>query len=164
MAFMRADILLPKFAKDAEKMNKWSVVACDQYTSEPDYWNKVKEITENQYSTLYVTVPEIYLNDKDIEERIKKTNATMDAYMEDGVFDEYKNSYIFVERTLRNGVKRLGIVGVVDLEEYDFNKGSKAKIRATEGTVVSRIPPRLKVRQDAPIELPHIMLLIDDKD
>lgn len=164
MAFMRADILLPKFAKDAEKMNKWSVVACDQYTSEPDYWNKVKEITEKQYSTLYVTVPEIYLNDKDIEERIKNTNATMDKYMAEGVFDEYKNSYIFVERTLRNGVKRLGIVGVVDLEEYDFNKGSKAKIRATEGTVVSRIPPRLKVRQDAPIELPHIMLLIDDKD
>ncbi len=164
MAFMRADILLPKFAKDSDKMNKWSVVACDQYTSEPEYWNAVQNLTENEKSTLYLTVPEIYLNDADIEDRIQNTNATMDKYMEDGVFDEYKNSYIFVERTLRSGVKRLGIVGMVDLEEYDFNKGSKAKIRATEGTVVSRIPPRLKVRQDAPVELPHIMLLIDDKD
>ncbi len=162
MAFMRADILLPKFLSNAEKMKKWSVVACDQYTSEPEYWNEVTNLTKNENSTLYLTVPEIYLNDKDIDERIKNTNKTMNEYMENDVFDEYKNSYIFVERTLRNGVKRLGIVGMVDLDEYDYNKGSKTKIRATEGTVVSRIPPRLKVRNDALIELPHIMLLIDD--
>ncbi|MBQ2966862.1 MAG: DUF1015 domain-containing protein [Clostridia bacterium] len=164
MAFTRADILLPKFAKDAEKMKKWSVVACDQYTSEPEYWNEVHAITKDEASTLYVTVPEIYLNDADIEERIQNTNATMQTYMENDIFDEYKNSYIFVERTLRNGVKRLGIVGAVDLEEYDYTITSKTKIRATEGTIVSRIPPRLKVRKDAPIELPHIMLLIDDTD
>lgn len=162
MAFKRADILLPKFANDSEKMNKWSVVACDQYTSEPEYWDEVKKITKDAFSTLNLTVPEIYLNDDDIDERIKNTNSTMDKYTKNDVFEEHKNSYIFVERTLRNGVKRLGIVGMIDLEEYDYTKGSKTKVRATEGTVVSRIPPRLKVRNDAPIELPHIMLLIDD--
>lgn len=157
--FAPGEILLPKATTD---MTKWSVVACDQYTSEPEYWEEVSKVTRDAFSTLYLTVPEIYLNDKDIDERIKNTNSTMEKYIENDVFEEHKNSYIFVERTLRNGVKRLGIVGMVDLEEYDYTKGSKTKVRATEGTVVSRIPPRLKVRQDAPIELPHIMLLIDD--
>ncbi len=163
MAFTRADILLPNFSDDKDKMRKWSVVACDQYTSEPEYWNEVGKITNDAHSTLFLTVPEIYLNDKDIDKRIKDTNLTMKKYMESDVFTEYKNSYIFIERTLRNGVKRLGVVGMVDLEEYDYTEHSKTKIRATEGTVVSRIPPRLKVRQDAPVELPHIMLLIDDE-
>ncbi len=162
MSFRRCDILLPKFSDNQEKMKQWSVVACDQYTSEPDYWQEVEKITEGAYSTLRLTVPEIYLNDADIDERIKKTNETMKTYMAEDVFTEYKDSYIFVERTLANGVKRLGIVGSVDLEEYDYTVGSQTKVRATEGTVVSRIPPRLKVRKDAPIELPHIMLLIDD--
>ncbi len=162
MTFQRADILLPKFCDDAEKMNTWSVVACDQYTSEPDYWNEVTNLTNGKPSTLYVTVPEIYLNDADIEKRIEKTNQTMQEYMEDTVFTEHKNTFIFVERTLQSGVKRLGIVGMVDLEDYDYSVGSQTKVRATEGTVVSRIPPRLKVRQNAPVELPHIMLLIDD--
>lgn len=163
MTFKRADILLPKFHNDPEKMKTWSVVACDQYTSEPEYWNEVNALTKEKESTLYVTVPEIYLNDADIEDRIQKTNETMQTYMADGVFTEHKNTYIFVERTLRNGVKRLGIVGMVDLEDYDYAVGSQTKVRATEGTVVSRIPPRLKVRQDAPVELPHIMLLIDNE-
>jgi len=164
MTFQRADILLPNFSKDSEKMKQWSVVACDQYTSEPEYWQAVSELVGEAPSTLRLTVPEIYLNDADIEERIKKTNAVMAQYMQDGVFTEHKNSYIFVERKLANGVTRLGIVGAVDLEDYDYAKDSQTKIRATEGTVISRIPPRLKVRQDAPVELPHIMLLIDDKD
>ncbi len=164
MAFKRADILLPKFAQDSEKMKKWSVVACDQYTSEPEYWEAVNKTVADSPSTLRITVPEIYLNDKDIDERIKNTNLEMGKYMADGIFDEYKSCYIFVERTLKNGVKRYGIMGMVDLEEYDYSKGSSTKVRATEGTVVSRIPPRLKVRKDAPIELPHIMLLIDDAD
>lgn len=164
MAFMRADILLPEFSNEPDKMKKWSVVACDQYTSEPEYWEQVSALTKGEKSTLYLTVPEIYLNDKDIDERIKNTNACMDEYVEKEVFEEYKNSYIFIERTLKNGAKRLGIVGMADLEEYDYSKDSKTKIRATEGTVVSRIPPRLKVRKDALIELPHIMLLIDDTE
>ena len=162
MTFKRADILLPKFSGDSEKMKKWSVVACDQYTSEPDYWKEVSEFTKESETTLNLTVPEIYLNDSDIDERIKNTNASMERYMSEEVFSEYKKSFIYVERTLANGAKRLGIVGMVDLEDYNYEKGSQTKIRATEGTVISRIPPRLKVRQDAPVELPHIMMLIDD--
>lgn len=164
MSFKRADIMLPKFSNDSEKMQKWSVVACDQYTSEPDYWKEVCAYTEGELSTLNLIVPEIYLADKDIDERIKKTNAAMTDYMAKDVFCEYKNTYIYIERTLANGVKRLGVVGMVDLEDYDYSVGSQTKIRATEGTVVSRIPPRLKVRRDAQIELPHIMMLIDDKN
>ena len=163
MTFKRADILLPKFSKDAEKMKKWSVVACDQYTSEPDYWHAVSDCVGESESTFKLTVPEIYLNDKDIEQRIKNTNAEMEKYMAENIFNEYKNTYIFVERTLASGVKRLGIVGAVDLEDYDYSSDSQTKIRATEGTVVSRIPPRLKVRCEAMIELPHIMMLIDDE-
>lgn len=164
MTFKRADILLPVFSKDSEKMKKWSVVACDQYTSEPEYWAEVKEFVGSEKSTLNLMVPEIYLNDADIDERIKKTNAVMSEFMAENVFAEHKNTYIFVERTLKSGVKRLGVVGMVDLEDYDYSAGSQTKIRATEGTVVSRIPPRLKVRCDAPVELPHIMMLIDDAD
>lgn len=163
MTFKRADILLPSFSKDSEKMKKWSVVACDQYTSEPEYWKEVSEFTENEKSTLNLTVPEIYLNDKDIEKRIDKTNENMAQYINENIFKEYKNTYLYIERTLKNSVKRLGIIGMVDLEDYDYNKGSQTKVRATEGTVVSRIPPRLKVRNNALIELPHIMLLIDDE-
>ncbi len=163
MTFKRADILLPVFSKDSEKMQKWSVVACDQYTSEPEYWQAVSEKTEGAYSTLNLTVPEIYLNDADIEERIARTNKAMAQYMAEGIFTEYKNTYIFVERTLASGVKRLGVVGMVDLEDYDYSPDSQTKVRATEGTVISRIPPRLKVRRDALVELPHIMLLIDDE-
>ncbi len=164
MTFQRADILLPRFSMDGKKMKKWSVVACDQYTSEPEYWQEVNECVGDSESTLRITVPEIYLNDADIEDRIKNTNAVMAEYMQNDIFAEYKNTYIYVERTLKNGVKRLGVVGAVDLEDYDYSKGSQTKIRATEGTVISRIPPRLKVRKDAPVELPHIMMLIDDRD
>ena len=163
MTFKRADILLPKFSQDADKMQKWSVVACDQYTSEPEYWKSADGFIGESESTLRITVPEIYLNDKDIEERIRKTNEKMREYVENDIFTEYKNSYIFVERTLKNGATRLGVVGMVDLEDYDYSVGSKSKIRATEGTVVERIPPRLKVRCNAPVELPHIMMLIDDE-
>ena len=163
MTFKRADILLPAFSGDAEKMKKWSVVACDQYTSEPEYWKEAEGIIGDAESTLRLTVPEIYLNDADIDTRIKNTNLAMADYMEKGIFTEYKNSYIFVERTLANGAKRLGIIGMVDLEDYDYSAGSESKIRATEGTVVERIPPRLKVRRSALIELPHIMMLIDDE-
>ena len=164
MTFKRADILLPQFSKDAEKMKKWSVVACDQYTSEPEYWAEVEKTVGDSRSTLRVTIPEIYLNDSDIGSRIKNANDTMKKYLEESIFEEHKNTYIYVERTLANGVKRLGVVGMVDLEDYDYSKGSQTKIRATEGTVVSRIPPRLKVRREALIELPHIMMLIDDAD
>ncbi|MBE6573799.1 MAG: DUF1015 domain-containing protein [Ruminococcaceae bacterium] len=154
--FFAADILLPK--ADYEK---WSVVACDQFTSEPHYWAKTKEITEGYNSTYNLVLPEAYLS-SDNSSLVASINANMSVYLEEGIFNEYKDAMIFVERTLPKGKVRYGIVGAVDLEEYDFSKGSKSLIRATEGTVLERIPPRVEIRKDAPLELPHVMLLIDD--
>ena len=158
MIFKRADILLPK---DAD-MSKWSVVACDQYTSEPKYWEDAKLVVGNNPSALNIIFPEIFLNDPDKKERVKNINQAMDKYIEQGVLKETEPCLIYVERTLKNKTVRRGIMGVVDLEEYDFNKGSTSKIRATEGTVLERIPPRVEIRENASLELPHIMLLIDD--
>ena len=164
MIFKPADVLLPKFCEKSEEMTKWSVVACDQYTSEPEYWENTDTIVGCSPSTLRLIVPEIYLNDENIDSRISDVNTAMCQYVSDGIFEEYKNTYIYIERTQANGAVRRGIVGCVDLEEYDYSVGSVSKIRATEGTVLSRIPPRLKVRTDAAVELPHIMMLIDDLD
>ena len=157
--FDKANILIPHNID----YTKWSVVACDQYTSQPDYWNEVEKNVGDSPSTLNIIYPEIYLNDNK-EERIKKINSTMRKYIDGGIFAEYKNSLILVERTQRNGKKRYGIIGQVDLEDYDFSVGSNSKIRATEGTVIERIPPRVKIRENAPLELPHILMLIDDPD
>ena len=152
--FFPADILLPK-----EDFEKWAVVACDQYTSEPEYWDDVERIVGDSPSALNIILPEVFLK-KDNSRRIEKINKTMEQYIEDGVFEEHKNSMIYVERRA-HGTIRKGIVGLVDLEEYDYSRDSHALIRATEATVIERIPPRVKVRQAAPIELPHIMILID---
>jgi len=158
--FYPADILLPK--KDFEK---FSVVACDQYTSEPEYWDKVEEIVGDFPSAYKITLPEIYLSDKDgVDRRIAAINAEMEKYLCGDVFNEYKNAFIYVERRLACGKIRKGVVGAVDLEAYDYRKGSKFPIRATEGTVLERIPPRVKIRRDASMELPHVMLLIDDAE
>ena len=154
--FYPGDILLPKNSD----MNKWAVVACDQFTSQPEYWEKVEKLTENAPSTLNLVFPEIYLSD-DNSERINKINGSMHKYLEEEIFCTYENSFIYVQRNI-NGKIREGLVGIVDLEEYDFNKGSTSLIRATEGTVQERIPPRVKIRENAPLELPHVMLLIDD--
>lgn len=156
--FNRADILLPKNAD----MTKWSVVACDQYTSEREYWEKVDKFVGDEVSTSKLILPEVYLGDSDVDSRIEKINSAMLDYLDSGVFSEYKNSYIYVERTLSNGNMRAGVVGCVDLEQYDYRPGSRSAIRATEKTVTERIPPRLKVRSNAALELPHVMLLIDD--
>ncbi len=155
--FQKADILIPQNVD----FSKWSVVACDQYTSEPEYWEDVKELTENSPSTLNIVFPEVYLSEGD--DRIKEINATMQKYIDNNVFKELKNSLIYVERTIGNGKIRHGIVGAIDLEEYDFKKGSGSYVRATEGTVLERIPPRVKIRENAKLELPHILLLIDDR-
>ena len=159
-AFNRADILLPK---DVD-MHKWSVVACDQYTSEPEYWKEVEKEVGNLVSTLKITLPEIYLEEGGVAERIEKINATMLDYINCEIFAEYKSCYIYLERTLADGSLRQGIVGMVDLEEYDFSKGSQSLVRATEGTVLERIPPRVRIRENAALELPHVMLLIDDAE
>lgn len=159
--FSPGEILLPKADTD---MTKWSVVACDQYTSEPEYWSAVSELVGDAPSTLSITFPEIYLEDGDGDARISEINRTMLSYVEGGVFASPEAKYIYVERTQRNGKIRHGLMGVVDLEEYDYSIGSESKIRATEGTVLERIPPRVKIRENAPLEVPHIMLLIDDRD
>ena len=158
--FKSANILLPKKGTD---MTKWSVVACDQYTSEPDYWKEVESIVGDNPSTLRLTLPEIFLEEKDVAERINKINATMKDYLDNGLFEEYKDSMIYLERTQKDGRVREGLIGMVDLEDYSFELGSQTLIRATEKTVIERIPPRLKVRENALIELPHIMILIDDE-
>ena len=159
-AFNRADILIPKNID----IHKWSVVACDQYTSEPEYWSEVEKIVGDAVSTLKITLPEIYLEEGGMAQRIEKINATMLDYINREIFAEFKNSYIYLERTLADGSVRQGVVGMVDLEEYDFSKGSQSLIRATEGTVLERIPPRVRIRENASLELPHVMLLIDDKE
>lgn len=159
-AFTSADILLPKI--NSQEMTKWSVVACDQYTSEPEYWGKTAEIAGNSPSTLNLILPEVYLEDGSAEQRIAEINRTMQEYLDKGLFEEYKSALILTRRTQADGKVRTGLVGAIDLEQYDYNKGSKSQVRATEATVPSRIPPRVKIRQDAALELPHIMILIDD--
>ena len=157
--FNTADILIP----NTEKLEKWSVVACDQYTSEPEYWEQVKKITDGYPTALNIIFPEVYLEDGDADERIRKINETMREYLDKGLFTEYKDALIYTERTQTDGKTHKGVIGVLDLEEYDYSKGSQSKIRATEGTVMSRIPPRRKIRIDAPLEMPHIIMLIDDR-
>lgn len=156
--FKKANILLPKKVD----MTKWSVVACDQYTSEPDYWKEVYEIVGDSPSTLNITLPEIFLEDASVNERITKINETMKEYLDKDLFTEYKDAMIYLERTQKDGRIREGLIGMVDLEDYSFEKNSQTLIRATEKTVIERIPPRLKVRENALLELPHIMILIDD--
>ena len=157
--FKAGNILIPKNVD----MHKWSVVACDQYTSEPKYWEEVESIVGDAPSTLRITLPEIYLNDANVEERIKKINKTMTEYLNEDIFTNLDDSMIYLERTQSDGKVREGIMGIVDLEDYSYEKGSQTLIRATEKTVIERIPPRMKVRENASLELPHIMILIDDE-
>ncbi len=154
------EILVPAEGTD---YSKWAVVACDQYTSEPEYWNEVESIVGDAPSTLRLTLPEIYLDKPGEADKIKDIRASMDAYLADGTLRKLEPGCMLVKRTAE-GRSRTGLVIATDLEAYDFNKGSKSITRATEGTVVERIPPRLRIREGAPIELPHILILIDDPD
>ena len=159
-AFYPADILLPQTAE----MKKWPVVACDQFTSQPDYWQAAEAAVGEAPSALRLVLPEVYLNGPDVDKRIESINASMDRYLADGLFRTLSDSLIYLERTQSDGRVRHGLIGCVDLEQYDFTPGSGALIRATEGTVLERIPPRVRVREHAALELPHVMLLIDDPD
>lgn len=160
LGFYPADILLPK---DAD-MTKWAVVACDQFTSQPEYWQAVEDTVGEAPSTLRMILPEARLNGPSVDSDIAAINDAMKRYLDADVFKTLTDSLIYIERTQSDGKVRHGLIGMVDLDQYDFTPGSGALIRATEGTVLSRIPPRVRVRQDAPIELPHVMLLIDDPD
>ena len=145
------EIMLPKEGTD---YFKWAVVACDQFTSEPEYWDKVEEIVGDAPSTLRLMLPELYLDKPGEAERIKDIRATMDKYLEDGTLRKMAPGCMLIKRTAE-GRSRLGLVIATDLEAYDFSKGSNSLTRATEGTVVERIPPRLRIRGDAPIYLRH---------
>lgn len=160
LGFYPADILLPK---DAD-MTRWAVVACDQFTSQPEYWEAVDKTVGDAPSTLRLILPEAKLNDPNVEQEIAGINAAMEQYMDGGVFQTLPESLLYIERTQSDGKVRHGLIGMIDLDQYDFTPGSGALIRATEGTVLTRIPPRVRVRQNAPIELPHVMILIDDPD
>lgn len=158
-AFIPADILLPKVAS----MSKWAVIACDQFTSQPEYWQRVRESVGDAPSTLRLVLPEAELGIDD-DARAAQIDAEMARLLREGLFEEYKGAMIYVERTLLSGKVRRGLVGAVDLEAYDYGEGSVSAIRASEKTVVERIPPRKKVRQNAPLELPHVLLLCDDDE
>ncbi len=153
-----ADIMLPDFSR--VDGTKWATVACDQYTSEPEYWLGVKERVGDAPSAYKLILPEVWLDES--AARIPTVHAAMDSYIASDWLVEHKACGIYLERRLSGGKIRRGIVAAVDLEDYDYSVGSTSAIRATEKTVVERIPPRLEVRRDAALELPHILLLVDD--
>lgn len=156
--FSKGDILVP----DVEDFTAWSVIACDQYTSQPQYWHEVETLVKTKPSTLNMIVPEINLNSEDLDQHIAAVNRAMRTYLRRHIFHEV-HDYIYTRRTLSNGKVRHGLIGVVDLEQYEFHPGSKTTVRATEGVIHNRIEPRLTIREVAPLEVSHSMLLIDDR-
>ena len=152
-------ILLPAAGTD---MRRWAVIACDQYTSDRAYWERLEQQTAGSISTLNLIFPEVYLEDADADARIARINATMERYLADGSLVEQQPGLVLVDRQTSEVESRKGLVLALDLEQYDYRKGAQSLIRATEGTILDRLPPRIKVRKNAPIELPHIMVLIDD--
>lgn len=152
-------ILLPN--SDAD-MSKYAVIACDQYTSNLDYWDSLKAEIGNSVSTFNMIYPEAYLETTNNEEYIKGINNKIASYLKNGDLKDIGECFILVERITSYGIRRLGLVLSIDLEDYSYEKGTKALIRASEATIVERIPPRLKIRKDSPIELPHVLVLFDD--
>ena len=160
LGFGPADILIPQ----GIDMSRWSVVACDQFTSQPDYWARVEEYVGDAPSTLRVTLPEIYLDREDTDGRIESIHRTMSEYLAEDLFRCYPDSLIYVERRLADGLIRPGLVGAVDLEQYDYSADAQGLIRATEAVVPKRLPPRVAIRTGSSIELPHVLMLIDDPE
>lgn len=152
-------VLLPKNID----VKTWSVIACDQYTQDKDYWERAAKAVGDKPSTLNLIFPEVYLNEKDGDTRIKKIQETMRKYLAEDIFKQYDGA-VYIERTTEYGRTRKGLVIAIDLEKYEWKPGSKALVRATEATVPERIPPRMKIRKGAALELPHIMLLVNDAE
>ena len=150
-------ILLPRPDVD---LTRWAVIACDQFTSEPDYWNSVRDLVGDAPSTFHMILPEVYLGTPEEAERVQSTQSAMRKYLDENLLETHEG-FILVERTA-GGKTRHGLMVALDLEKYDYNQGSQTLIRATEGTILDRLPPRIKIRQGACIELPHILVLIDD--
>ncbi|MBQ3052323.1 MAG: DUF1015 domain-containing protein [Clostridia bacterium] len=156
--FYPGDILLPK-----DRFDKWAVIACDQYTSEPEYWAETEKLVGDAPSALKIILPEVYLTGDD-SQKIEQINKTMVEYIKGDIFQSFDNTMIYTRRVLKEGKIRHGIVGLIDLEDYSYEKGADTLIRATEETVLERIPARVNIRRDAALEIPHIMLLIDDEE
>jgi len=152
-------VYLPKKGTD---LTKWAVIACDQFTSQPEYWQEVEKFVGDAPSTLNLVLPEVYLEKPGEAERIQSIQATMRAYLDQGIIQP-RDGLIYIERTVDNKARN-GILLCLDLERYDYTKGSTSLIRATEGTIVERLPPRMKIRRRAALELPHILVLIDDPE
>ena len=154
-------ILLPRKGTD---MSAYAVIACDQFTSQVEYWNDLKDMIGDKLSTFHMIYPEAYLESTNQSEYIAKINQTIDSYLKDNLLVDMGECFVLVERVTAYGVRRLGLVISIDLEEYSYERGVPCSIKASEATIVERIPPRLKIRKDAPIELPHTLLLFDDKE
>lgn len=163
MNFDSIGLQIPEILLPSPEVDKtaWAVVACDQYSSQPSYWEKVAQLTAGKPSTYHMIFPEVYL-DQDDGTIIKTIHTHMRENINNGVLQPVQNHLVLCERTLNNGKKRLGVMVALDLEHYDYNEGAQTLIRATEGTIVDRLPPRVKIRAEAPLEFPHIMVLIDD--
>ena len=157
--FHAADILLPRQVS----MKKWACVACDQFSSQPQYWDRVTEFVGDAPSTLHMIFPEAFLRQGRGEDRLGSIHEVMDRYLAENLFQTYRRSFLYLERTMLDGSKRRGLVGQVDLEEYDFHPDSGAKIRATEGTVLDRLPLRMQMLRGAKLEFPHVIMLCDDQ-
>ncbi len=157
--FNPADVLLPK----TEDFAHWSVIACDQFTSQPEYWERVDRLVGPERSALRLILPEAWLG-RDDDELIRSVHEKMRDYLEDDFFKTYPRSYVYVERTLLDGIVRRGLVGAIDLERYDYSDNASEDVRTTEKTVPSRIPPRKKIRCGAQLDLPHVLLLFDDAE
>ncbi len=153
-------ILIPR---ETDNLKNWAVVACDQYTSDMEYWQSVEKIVQGKPSTLNLIYPECYLEEADSEQRISNINKTMQKYIDEGIFKEYEQTMFLVYRETRPGFGRWGLIVALDLDQYDYSVGSKSLIRATEGTIIDRIPPRKRIRKNAPLEFPHILVLIEDE-
>ncbi|MGN0771008.1 MAG: DUF1015 domain-containing protein [Christensenellales bacterium] len=160
MTVVIPEILLPRCGVD---YSKWAVIACDQFTSQPEYWQRLDEYVGDACSTLRLIYPEVYLDRQDKKERTAAINATMSKYVDNDVFETVED-FILVERQIADGRRRLGLMIAVDLEDYDYTPHNEALIKATEKTVVERLPARIEVRRGASIEVPHIMLLMDDEN
>jgi len=152
-------ILLPEAGAD---LQKWPVIACDQFTQDRNYWEKAKAAAAGKPSTLNMIIPEVFLTDDDVSKRINNIHSTMKNYLESSVFAAPRQSFIYIERDTPYQKKRRGLVAAIDLEQYDWHPEARPLIRSTEGTVAERLPPRMDIRRGAPLELPHVLLLIDD--
>ena len=159
-SFLPADILLPQI----DDLSKWAVIACDQFTSNPEYWTRVRETAGASPSAIHLILPEVELGTPMEDAHLEEIRTSMAQYVEQKVFKTYERAFVYVERTLQSGAIRKGLVGMVDLDTYDYASGSVSAIRATEKTVVERIPPRMRVRRNASVELPHVLMLADDHD